>query len=331
MRGETIKPFEPFGRLCVLPSASKSLIKGVAMTFVHPPIRVGASQQFESISVFPLFADNGSQVEYLLSDEAFATKQVTVNEISEQGSVPELLVENTSASRVLFLEGEELIGAKQNRILNTSVLVAANSKTRIPVSCVEQGRWRYRSKEFSPSRRHSPRRLRKALKSGVSSSLGRSEGHRSNQQEVWKEVAKYDSAFAVHSPTHAMADTFEKQKSKLDEAQAKLRYVDGAQGVAVALGPDVVCIELFDKPETCRKVWDRILSGLILDALCEASDGKRAEVADVEKLLTASTSAAWAEVDAVAEGQEYRAEFGKEHASALCFQNQLIHGSVIGA
>jgi transposase len=46
---------------------------------------------------------------------------VTVQEVSEGGSVPDLLVENSGDTRVLFLEGEELVGAKQNRILNTSV------------------------------------------------------------------------------------------------------------------------------------------------------------------------------------------------------------------
>jgi len=55
------------------------------------------------------------------------------------GSVPDLLVDNRGDVRVLFLEGEELIGAKQNRILNTSVLVPAHSKIKIPVSCVEPG------------------------------------------------------------------------------------------------------------------------------------------------------------------------------------------------
>jgi hypothetical protein len=38
----------------------------------------------------------------------------------EAGPVPELRVENGSDIRVLFLEGEQLVGAKQNRILNIS-------------------------------------------------------------------------------------------------------------------------------------------------------------------------------------------------------------------
>ena len=66
---------------------------------------------------------------------------VTVEEVSESGSVPNLLVENKGDIRILFIEGEELVGAKQNRVLNTSVLIAAKSRVKIPVSCVEAGRW----------------------------------------------------------------------------------------------------------------------------------------------------------------------------------------------
>ena len=113
-----------------------------------PEIRVGEPIRHEALAVFPLFSPPEGDVEYLLSDEAIAAGSVTVEEVSEGGSVPNLLVTNHGDSRVLFLEGEELRGAKQNRVLNTSVLVAAHSKTTIPVSCVEQGRWRYRSRQF---------------------------------------------------------------------------------------------------------------------------------------------------------------------------------------
>ena len=78
-----------------------------------------------------------------------------LEEVSEGGSVPQLLVENRGNNRVLFLEGEELVGAKQNRILNTSILVPAKSKIKVPVSCVEQGRWRYTSKHFASAKTRS--------------------------------------------------------------------------------------------------------------------------------------------------------------------------------
>ena len=104
-----------------------------------PEIQVGEPIRHKALAVFPLFSPSDGDVEYLLSDEAIAAGDLHVEEISEGGSVPNLLVTNQGGSRVLFLEGEELRGAKQNRVLNTSVLIAAHSTTKIPVSCVEQG------------------------------------------------------------------------------------------------------------------------------------------------------------------------------------------------
>src|SRR4051794_34837622 len=128
-----------------------------------PEVRVGTPLSHESLTVFPLFTESASRVDYLLADEAIAAGTVAVEEIGEAGSVPNLLVSNEGDTRVLFMEGEELRGAKQNRVLNTSVLVAARSKTTIPVSCVEQGRWRYRTRQFGSSGSHSSSKLRGIL------------------------------------------------------------------------------------------------------------------------------------------------------------------------
>jgi len=157
---------------------------------ILPEIRVGEPIRHEALAVFPLFSPAGGGVEYLLSDEAITAGSVDVEEVSESGSVPNLLVTNQSDSKVLFLEGEELRGAKQNRVLNTSVLVAARSKTTIPVSCVEQGRWRYRSRQFVSGESHSSSKLRHYLKRSVSESLKAGRGHTSDQMAVWGEVSR---------------------------------------------------------------------------------------------------------------------------------------------
>jgi len=74
-----------------------------------------------------------------------------ITEINKGGSVPELKVTNTAMQYVLLLDGEELMGAKQNQVLNATVLLRPNSETVIPVSCTEQGRCAYSSEEFSSS------------------------------------------------------------------------------------------------------------------------------------------------------------------------------------
>lgn len=124
------------------------------MAVALPTFRVGEPVRYEALSVFSLFSEAADHVEYALAEEALAGGTATVEEVSESGSVPDLLVDNQGELRLLLLEGEELRGAKQNRVLNTSVLVAAHTRLKIPVSCVEQGRWRYLGKHFQHSGHH---------------------------------------------------------------------------------------------------------------------------------------------------------------------------------
>jgi hypothetical protein len=297
-----------------------------------PQIRVGDPIRHEALAVFPLFAGSDEGVDYLLSDEAIAAGSVSVQEVSESGSVPELLVENTGDSRVLFLEGEELRGAKQNRVLNTSVLVAAHSKVTIPVSCVEHGRWRYRAHNFNSSGSHSSSKLRAILKQSVSDSIKVGAGFRSDQSAVWSEVSRQQHALGAVSPTAAMADTYDHHRDRLEDFRDLLNYVEGAVGVAVAVGDKVVALDVFDKPATCQKVWKRILTGVVMDAIEPGTISDPAATTDVEALMARVQESSWEPAPAVGEGQEFRSEAVQDtHASALLFGPTVIHGSVVVA
>lgn len=76
-------------------------------------------------------------MDYVLAQDALEDGTLTVKEISDSGKVNKLIVQNKGDKRVLLLDGEELIGAKQNRILNTTILIEANVTQKIPISCVE--------------------------------------------------------------------------------------------------------------------------------------------------------------------------------------------------
>ena len=106
-----------------------------------PSVRVGAPVTHDKLTVFPLYLAAAAKPNYRLSEEALADGTAVVEEVTEGGSVPNLAVDNKGETLVLFVEGQELRGAKQNRVLNSSVLIAAKTKTVLPVSCVEQGRW----------------------------------------------------------------------------------------------------------------------------------------------------------------------------------------------
>lgn len=291
---------------------------------------MGEPAAYQSLAVFPLHVEGDAAVEYRLAEEALADESAEVEEISESGSVPELRVRNRGDFRVLFLEGQELVGAKQNRILNTSVLVAARSELTIPVSCVEAGRWSYRSKKFYASGAYTPAKLRRSLKQSVFRSLREQEGHRSDQGAVWDEVAELNRSARAESATDAMAASFEKHRARLAEFQRNLRYIEGAAGIALAVGGRIVSADIFDQPATCSRVWHQVLSGQVFDAMHEETTGETAVVADVERFLESARELPWEESPAVGEGVEYRAQSPRgDVASMLVLNGAVVHGSIV--
>ena len=111
-------------------------------------LKVGRKQSYKNLALYPILSKYSSGLEYLLLDEALSENLMEIVELDSDGSVPELKVVNKSPKMILILDGEELVGAKQNRIVNTTILVQRNSTLVIPVSCVEHGRWSYDSPTF---------------------------------------------------------------------------------------------------------------------------------------------------------------------------------------
>jgi len=107
--------------------------------YLDAPLAVGEPDIAGPLAVFPLFGPQ-ARFEY----QSFAQGRAhgaSVKELPEGASVNDLLVHNPTGLPVLLFEGEEVLGAQQNRTFDVSVLVGANSTLRVPVSCVEAGRW----------------------------------------------------------------------------------------------------------------------------------------------------------------------------------------------
>jgi len=214
-------------------------------------------------------------MEYLLAAEAIEASMLEITEISEGGSVPELLATNEAESMVLLLDGEELVGAKQNRILNTSVLLMAKSQTKIPVSCVEQGRWRHVS-ETCRSGSFSPAGLRARKSRDVSRSLMAVGQAKSDQGAVWDDVADRAANLHTVSPTMAMHDVVDQNQDSLNAYVEALTYPADACGVVAAIDGRFVAIDLFGKAQTMEQVWPRLVTGYAMDAISQRADAKPA-------------------------------------------------------
>ena len=97
-----------------------------------PTTSFGKQIELNGLSVFPLYLKSGLTTRVKSGLVMIDKKLVNVKEVSDAGSVPTLYVRNDSDHHVLFVEGDQLVGAKQNRICNSSVLMAPQSFAEIP-------------------------------------------------------------------------------------------------------------------------------------------------------------------------------------------------------
>ena len=211
-------------------------------------LEFGELQQHRKMGAAPLLTAASEGPDYLALKTAMERRLLRVTEVSTGGSVPELKVVNTAPMPVLLLDGEELAGAKQNRVLNTTILLKENSETVIPVSCTEQGRWAYSSKEFADSGVVASPRIRSSKAAGVTASLAQSRRYSSDQAEVWQAIHRLCDDSGTSSSTGAMRDVFESKGGDLDQYLEAFGNVPKQRGVLVfvngqAVGFDVVSRE----------------------------------------------------------------------------------------
>ena len=84
--------------------------------------------------IFPVY--NKSKPSRKIVDSS----NIAVRELPEE-TVPFLEAENKSEDLALILDSEILAGGKQDRVLNQPVMLRPGQTSRVPVSCIEQGRW----------------------------------------------------------------------------------------------------------------------------------------------------------------------------------------------
>src|SRR5262245_32158401 len=230
-----------------------------------PELSIEAPIGYQKLRITPLRLRRTSALEYLTLDESSAVL-VTIEETSPSGSVPELRVRNRAKDRVFIPDGSTLTGAKQNRIVNLSVMLAPESVTVIPVSCVERGRWSYRTRHLSPCG-SSDSAFRALMCRGATDSLRRSGSVGVDQGAVWEYVEGMLCGSGAESPTRAYHALYEKWGQELADYEAHLLVPEGACGVAVEVDGKVQSVDLFDKSDTLGKLWPGLLKSYALAAL----------------------------------------------------------------
>lgn len=295
-------------------------------------ITLGEPRTHRGLTVFPLLDPSAAAPSYVTLRDALRAGDASITEVSEQGDVNHLRVINNAPLPLFILDGEELIGAKQNRIANISLMIPAKTTTVIPVSCVEQGRWNHVSAAFSESKQtlNAGARGKKMLR--MQSSLER--GVRdADQGAVWDDVAEISSHLRAASPTGALSDAYAKHEDSIADYEQKLvpdeSVEEGQIGALFAIGPMAFGFDLFDTHSTLRTYLPKIVRGYTLDAMTQPIAKKQLDMdflrKDAAHLLDTVAHAPTSRFKAVALGEDVRIAAPATAGIALTVDDRVVH------
>jgi hypothetical protein len=292
-----------------------------------PRLRVGKGIERRNLTIFPLFAEDTVHLpEYLPIGAAIRSGAAKITEISEGGSVPTLALDNAGTIPILIIDGEELIGARQNRIANLTILAPGKKILPIPVSCVERGRWSYRGREFAESADIMFCAARAQKSQDVSRAMTNDGSHASDQGAVWNQIAAMSFKLASDSPTHAMHDVYEGHRQTLADYLRELEVADGQIGAIFAINGIAAGVELFDSTDTLRTYLPKIMRSYSLHAIANPTPrAKPAEEAEAAKLLESILDLDARSFAAVGLGEDLRIESPGITGGALAHNGRLIH------
>ena len=289
-------------------------------------LKLGEMQTFMNLSLVPVFSNSHEGPVYESLSEALRHGALTVDEISESGSVPVLKVTNEGEANVLIIDGEELEGAKQNRALNTSVLIRSGEKTTIPVSCTERGRWDYRTRSFYDSDVILSHKIRKKKMQSVSKSLKSMGEFASAQGEVWEEIDELHSDLNTHSSTSAMKDAYTARSSEIGEYAQAFKLVDGQVGVLVFLNGKITALEAVSCPKAFSHLHHKIVHSHAIAALAKPqTTNSFPDIKEAENFLCQLATSEATPHKSPGEGYDLRFSNEKFEGSALCVDDSLVH------
>lgn len=288
-------------------------------------LSVGAPSSSGVLSMYPLLREAPAEPFYDMLSEAVAAGTLRISEVSDAGSVPELLVLNDGARPVLIVDGEELIGAKQNRIVNLTVLVPARSKIKLPVTCVEAGRWRHVSPEFAPAERAHYASGRRSKLEDVSMSLLASSRPVADQSAVWSDIAAKSERLQARSSTSAAAAMYDQNVKALDRMIAEMTPIENQVGAVFTIRGAIAGLDAFDSPRTWNKAMPKLIRSYGLDAL-DAETGAGGSASSSPVMFVASVSKQTCKAyPGVGEGQDLRFEGAGIVGAALDTPMGVVH------
>ncbi len=266
-----------------------------------------------NLKIYPIKGDNGNGLTLTTIEEAINAGDAEFREL-DTPDVNEICFINRGNNPVLMLDGDEITGALQNRIISRSDIAEPNSTRRISVICAEEDRW----DEIG------------GFKTGYCSYpslralLTKSRQTRTDiQKAIWKEIQRKMTATKTRSATSSMHDIFENLAEEIN------RYIEDFQSLnhnAVGLigttGNRILGCDIFQNPKIYQKCENKLVRSYALDAIEYLHKGNGQS--NVEKFLT-TTLAALNKNGSKTKDQNITIKADGLSGQVLVYQDNIVH------
>jgi hypothetical protein len=291
--------------------------------FISEPLRVEEPDVAGPLAVFPLFGPEPG-LDYLSFSQG-REAGVAIKELESGARVNDLLVANPTGKAVLLYEGEEVLGAQQNRTFDVTVLVAAGAKIKVPVSCVEAGRWDHRrhDDDFEDSPQAAYPELRREKHRQVRDHLALGLEARAAQSAVWEQIDSKSARHGFRSPTGAMHDLYESRRGRLSELTGSIERRKGQTGALVAIGGHFTVLDCVSRPDVFAALHGPLVQGYALDAI-ESEETEPPSIEDARGFLSLVVGTAPSEREALGLGRELRFASDGVAGSGLVHEAELV-------
>src|SRR5690606_10048358 len=165
--------------------------------------------------------------------------------------------------------GDILEGAKQNRVLNTSIFLAPASTTIVPVSCVEMGRWRYDKPNFTSSNHLVSPNLRSNIKSDMMNDLKK---HKSDQTKVWNLIASSERISNKFSKTSNFSEQYADMNEGVNKFINSFEISPNVNGAALFFKSKLLSIDVYNRRDIYKEYFKKLITSSAIEIFHMKSD-----------------------------------------------------------
>jgi len=280
-------------------------------------IKIGKPVEYRNLKIFPILLTKQTAQIYITLDEAMSRGWLKIRE-SGSGEVNFVELKNDGKEVIFIMTGEIITGAKQDRMLKEDLLIPPKSKwIKVPVYCVEQGRWVAVSKEFRSENLLAPNAIRQKAKISES------------QTAVWSEIRKKQEEMGIFSETQTVRANYEDERIKKELAKYTQKFKNIPKlskftvGVVATTGERIICFDMFSNNALFEKLWEKLIKSYVMDALSEKKSSVNRK--DVKEFVESIKKAKTIPIETPGLGKLAKIETESGKGGALLYKNAIVH------